>query len=108
MYISQLALASILASFPLSASGITSAAFSYDPDADNGPDHWKDLEIDGNQCGGESNSPIAVETHGCDRYEEYTMSVSSSNVSCRCRAGHSVPKFYSTHSLYFVAFHFCL
>jgi carbonic anhydrase len=81
MYISQLALASILASFPLSASGITSAAFSYDPDADNGPDHWKDLDIGGNQCDGSSNSPIAVETHGCDRYENYKMVVSSSNGS---------------------------
>jgi hypothetical protein len=72
MVLSRLALVSFL----LAAPG--AAAFSYDPaDVDFGPSSWGDLAIDGiNDCNGESNSPIAVATGPCDRYEDYKMDVS--------------------------------
>jgi carbonic anhydrase len=65
---------SVLVSFFLATHG---AAFSYDPaDMEFGPSSWGDLAIDGNACNGESNSPIAVATGPCDRYEDYKMDVS--------------------------------
>jgi carbonic anhydrase len=62
----------------MGALGATSAAFSYDPNSEYGPEHWGDLLIDGNQCNGSSNSPVAIESGGCDRYEDYKFSVSLS------------------------------
>jgi hypothetical protein len=53
----------------------TGAAFSYDPEAANGPANWGKLEIDGNQCGEKSNSPIAVYTRACDRWGNYEFQV---------------------------------
>lgn len=54
----------------------TEATFSYDPHAETGPDNWGKLDIENNQCNGMSNSPIAIETHHCDRYEDYVFNVS--------------------------------
>jgi carbonic anhydrase len=75
MVLSRSALVSFLLAAP-GAYAATGAAFSYDPDSVVGPSSWGDLEIDGNACNGESNSPIAVTTGSCDRYEDYEMDVS--------------------------------
>jgi carbonic anhydrase len=75
MVLSRLALVSFLLAAP-GAYAATGAAFSYDPDVENGPSQWGALEIDGNACDGEKNSPIAVATGTCDRYEDYKMDVS--------------------------------
>lgn len=52
-------------------------SFSYDPHAENGPSNWGKLPIDDNQCDGTSNSPIAIQTYECDRYEDYILNVST-------------------------------
>lgn len=57
----------------------TSAAFSYDPNSDVGPDNWGLLPIDGNECDGENNSPIAVTTSDCTRYANYQFDVSTAS-----------------------------
>ena len=57
------------------ASG-ASAAFSYDPLAENGPQNWAKLPLEGNVCNGNKNSPVAVETRSCDKFANYTFSVS--------------------------------
>ena len=50
--------------------------FNYDPTSDIGPEHWKDLQYQGgNECGGMSNSPIAVESAPCDFYDDYIFTV---------------------------------
>jgi carbonic anhydrase len=80
MLFSQAALATCLL-FSVTAPTVTlvhaatGAAFSYDPEAENGPANWSKLEIDGNQCGGSSNSPIAVYTRACDRWGNYEFQV---------------------------------
>lgn len=59
------------------ASAAGAADFTYDPTTDKGPADWKDLVYeDGtdNQCGGQSNSPIAVQPSTCDKFEDYTFS----------------------------------
>ena len=58
------------------ANAETAASFSYDLHATTGPDNWGKLDIENNQCGGTSNSPIAITTHDCDRYEDYVLNVS--------------------------------
>jgi carbonic anhydrase len=74
MFVSRTALATLLLAAP-AAYAATSAAFSYDPNADNGPSNWGDLVIDGNACDGEKNSPIDVATRACDRFGSYKFSV---------------------------------
>ena len=52
--------------------------FSYDLEAEDGPLHWGDLEIDGNQCGGMAQSGINVPTGPCDEImADYEFNVSS-------------------------------
>jgi hypothetical protein len=78
MFASPVAILSFLAAAPLMGTSAESGAtFSYDPNSELGPSHWGDLEIDHNECNGESNSPIAVETSGCTRFENYNFSVST-------------------------------
>jgi carbonic anhydrase len=72
--------ASLLMGASASEEGVV---FSYDPNSEFGPSKWGDLDIDGNECTGESNSPIAVETSGCTRFEDYSFSVSTWSASCR-------------------------
>jgi carbonic anhydrase len=80
MFISRSALFSFLVTAAPTSTLVhaaTSAAFSYDPTSDVGPDNWGLLPLDGNQCDGEKNSPIAVTTSGCTRYANYQFDVSS-------------------------------
>lgn len=65
----------------------SSAAFSYDPTDEYGPANWYKLDIDGNACAGNKNSPIAVETTSCDRYENYRFVVSALNLLSILRSG---------------------
>ena len=58
--------------------------FSYDFSSDVGPDSWKDLEVEDNQCGGASNSPIALVSKRCTSHADYKFSVR--NVPVRCVA----------------------
>lgn len=51
------------------------APFSYDPNLENGPQHWGKLLIDDNTCDGPRNSPIAVATRSCDRWDDYQFNV---------------------------------
>ena len=58
--------------------GGEAAEFSYIPDdEDYGPYAWADLDMDNNQCGGYSNSPIAIEKTHCDLRADYNFTVSS-------------------------------
>ena len=50
--------------------------FSYDPASDKGPANWGSLELEGNQCDGTANSPIAVITTSCDKFADYGLNVS--------------------------------
>jgi carbonic anhydrase len=59
----------------------TAAQFSYDPDSVYGPQNWGNVAVDGNACDGMKNSPIAVETTSCDRFEDYVFAVSGSHFS---------------------------
>ena len=51
-------------------------AYSYDPFSNVGPDLWKALAMEGNQCGGTSNSPIALESEACTLFADYSFDVS--------------------------------
>jgi hypothetical protein len=51
-------------------------AYSYDPFSDVGPDLWKALLMEDNQCGGTSNSPIALESEACTVFADYSFGVS--------------------------------
>jgi carbonic anhydrase len=83
MFVSRSAVLSFLLAAPMAVNAATSASFSYEPNADNGPANWGTLAIDGNACDGDSNSPIAVETGPCDRYEDYKMKVGNTLSSCK-------------------------
>ena len=50
-------------------------SFSYNPDSPVGPSNWGTLAIDNNQCSGQKNSPIAVNTSPCDVKKDYTLLV---------------------------------
>jgi carbonic anhydrase len=80
MFFSHLALISLLMAAPMGALAESSAAFSYDPTDEYGPANWYKLDIDGNACAGNKNSPIAVETSSCDRYENYRFVVSELSI----------------------------
>ena len=78
MFTSRVEIVSFLAAASLmDASASSASTFSYDPTSEFGPSKWGALEIDGNACNGESNSPIAVETSRCTRFENYSLSVST-------------------------------
>jgi len=74
MFLSRVEIVSFLAAASLmGASADSSSAFSYDPASDLGPANWGGLDIEGNVCDGSSNSPIAVETSGCTKFEDYVL-----------------------------------
>jgi hypothetical protein len=80
MFISRLTLLSFLVTSAPTATLVhadTSVAFSYDPLSDVGPANWGLLPLDGNQCDGEKNSPIAVATSACTLYANYHFDVST-------------------------------
>ena len=56
---------------------VANVPFSYDPNSENGPQNWGKLDIPGNVCDGEWNSPVAVATRKCNRWENYEFSVRS-------------------------------
>ena len=49
--------------------------FSYDP-ALGGPETWSQLKVEGNQCSGRKQSPIAIRETGCNVGANYQMKVS--------------------------------
>jgi carbonic anhydrase len=55
--------------------GSAPVVYSYDPSSSVGPEFWKDLVMDSNQCGGISNSPIALESQQCTTFADYTFTV---------------------------------
>jgi hypothetical protein len=58
------------------------SAFNYDPNSPKGPEFWKDLtDVENNQCGGTSNSPIALETTACTLFEDYQFEVNTGKES---------------------------
>jgi carbonic anhydrase len=70
----------VLLSFFLATAGPMGAfaAFSYDPtNLEIGPAKWGELPIEGNVCNGQSNSPIAVESMACTKFEDYKFTVST-------------------------------
>lgn len=50
-----------------------SSVFSYDPSSQGGPASWSTLNIEGNQCGGSKQSPIAIKPTGCTVGGNYLM-----------------------------------
>jgi carbonic anhydrase len=67
----------LLSALALSAPLVSLAAegtYNYDfADQVLGPDGWKDLPLEFNECGGASNSPIAVTATECGRTVDYTL-----------------------------------
>jgi carbonic anhydrase len=63
--------------------GAEEVEFSYDPASDVGPEFWKDLEMENNQCGGTSNSPIALSSQKCTSFADYKFTVRPSPVSVK-------------------------
>jgi carbonic anhydrase len=57
------------------ASAVDSDIFNYDPNSPKGPEFWKDIALENNQCGGTSNSPIALESMPCTMFEDYKFEV---------------------------------
>jgi len=58
------------------AGAATDTGFNYDPNDSHGPDYWADLELETeNACGGDLNSPIALETSGCAMFADYQFKV---------------------------------
>ena len=76
MKLSSLAIALFFASSTSTAIA-EEVAFSYDPDSATGPAYWGDLNLEDNQCDGESNSPIDVQTFDCDVFASYMLRVSN-------------------------------
>jgi carbonic anhydrase len=77
-----LLLAAILGGSNLQMTAVLGAGeveFSYDPASDVGPEFWKDLEMDNNQCGGTSNSPIALSSQKCTSFADYKFTVRRRN-----------------------------
>jgi carbonic anhydrase len=79
MFVSRVEIVSFLAAASLvgSANAAGGVVFSYDPTSELGPSKWGDLDVADNACTGESNSPIAVDSSGCTRFEDYSFSVST-------------------------------
>ena len=48
--------------------------FSYDPNL-GGPETWSGLKVEGNQCSGSKQSPIAIKPTGCNIGANYEMKV---------------------------------
>jgi len=48
--------------------------FSYDPNL-GGPETWSSLQVEGNQCSGKKQSPIAIRPTGCNIGANYEMKV---------------------------------
>ena len=74
MTVAYSALLSLLA---LPSALASSGTFNYHSDSPFGPSNWGSLNISDNQCSGQKNSPIAVETTPCDVKADYTMLVSN-------------------------------
>jgi carbonic anhydrase len=56
--------------------------FSYDPDDEYGPESWKYLPIERNECGGRRQSGIDIPTRPCeDRALQYHFKVSDEEAS---------------------------
>jgi carbonic anhydrase len=55
--------------------------FSYDPDDEDGPDEWANLNFDDgatNECAGDQQSPVAlVKSSSCDGRADYTLSATT-------------------------------
>lgn len=65
-----------LALLPLLSSA-SQSSYVYEAGASNGPENWGSLTgYDNNECNGQSNSPIAIETDVCTTYGDYVFSVS--------------------------------
>jgi len=57
--------------------GNSEVAFSYNNASPVGPEFWKDLEMEENECGGDSNSPVAIDKSStCDAMADYKLGVS--------------------------------
>ena len=50
--------------------------FSYDPNL-GGPQTWSGLQVEGNQCSGSKQSPIAIKPTGCNIGANYEMQVNN-------------------------------
>jgi carbonic anhydrase len=76
MFLVPLALTTLTALSFLSPSVATggNATYTYDSTSDVGPSHWG--ELTNSSCDGHKNSPIAVTTHSCDTFADYTLTVS--------------------------------
>ena len=56
----------------------TEENFSYDPSSEFGPQHWAELDIENNQCGGNAQSGINIESSSCNEYNAtYIFNVSN-------------------------------
>jgi carbonic anhydrase len=69
------ALAMAVLSAVVAPASATGGNFSYDPEHPLGPDDWETLELEGNQCGGKYQSPIAIKSAACTEYADYKLRV---------------------------------
>ena len=59
---------------PTSPAWADAGKFSYDPNL-GGPQTWSGLQVEGNQCSGSKQSPIAIKPTGCNIGANYEMQV---------------------------------
>ena len=70
----------LLALLPAGALGAGAGPYCYDEGTECGPENWANLDpevVPNNECGGDSNSPIAVDNDGCTVFADYSLTVSS-------------------------------
>jgi hypothetical protein len=53
------------------------AKYSYHSEDALGPANWANVDVEDNQCGGDTQSPIAIVSRSCDMYANYRFIVSS-------------------------------
>ncbi|KAL7577096.1 hypothetical protein ACA910_019701 [Epithemia clementina (nom. ined.)] len=64
-----------LALLGLASTNAEGGDYSYNMTAANGPPNWANLNIAGNACGGNQQSPIALTTQGCETFnDQYVLS----------------------------------
>ena len=54
---------------------VVHALYSYEMDDRFGPPRWSEVVVDNNQCGGKTQSPIAIDFSKCTKYANYRFKV---------------------------------
>ena len=72
------AVGAIFAVFAPSVLAAGSAQYDYDPASSVGPPLWGDVNVPNNECYGDRNSPVDIDTDdSCHDFSDYSLSVSA-------------------------------